>query len=252
MQRLELSANDEVTGEGIQYLHKDLQGSLDVITDGSGQVAEDAYGNRQVFSFDPWGKRRDRHTWAPIADGPSGIVAALKVGAFAHLSTNRGYTGHEMLDEVGLIHMNGRVYDPHLARFVSADPVIDGVTSVQGYNRYAYVHNNPLMYTDPSGYSSWNKFRDQILKPVVALAISYFLPGAAFLGGVANSLGAYMLSGAVAGAVTTGTMEGAFTGAFSAMVFYGIGSAFKSAGWAQAAKGAKGVWGTGLNGLGHA
>ncbi|WP_353375029.1 RHS repeat-associated core domain-containing protein [Microbulbifer sp. NBRC 101763] len=67
-----------------------------------------------------------------------------------------------MLDEVGLIHMNGRVYDPTLARFVSADPLIDGVTSVQGYNRYAYVHNNPLTYTDPSGYSSWNKYRDSV------------------------------------------------------------------------------------------
>nr|WP_281284290.1 tyrosine-type recombinase/integrase [Exilibacterium tricleocarpae] len=61
-----------------------------------------------------------------------------------------------------------------MARFVSADPVIDGVTSTQGYNRYAYVHNNPLAFTDPSGFSRWNRFRDQVLKPVVAIAVAYY------------------------------------------------------------------------------
>ena len=52
----------------------------------------------------------------------------------------------------GLIHMNGRVYDPVIARFVSADPFIDGIANPQGWNRYSYVGNNPLSYTDPTGY----------------------------------------------------------------------------------------------------
>jgi hypothetical protein len=50
--------------------------------------------------------------------------------------------------------MNGRVYDPALGRFTSADPLIDGVFNSQGWNRYAYVHNRPLSATDPSGYES--------------------------------------------------------------------------------------------------
>jgi len=48
--------------------------------------------------------------------------------------------------------MNGRIYDPVLARFMTADPFIQAPGNLQSYNRYAYVNNNPLGYTDPSGY----------------------------------------------------------------------------------------------------
>jgi len=65
--------------------------------------------------------------------------------------TNRGYTGHEMDDEVGLINMNARVYDPYLGRFMSADPVLPDAYDMQSFNRYSYVLNNPLKYTDPTG-----------------------------------------------------------------------------------------------------
>ncbi len=64
-----------------------------------------------------------------------------------------GFTGHEHLDSVGLIHMNGRVYDPVVGRFLSADPFIDWGLGTQGVNRYGYVGNNPLSFTDPSGYT---------------------------------------------------------------------------------------------------
>jgi len=66
--------------------------------------------------------------------------------------TPRGFTGHEHLDNVGLIHMNGRVYAPEIARFVSADPLIPSPKNLQSYNRYSYTVNNPLRYTDPSGF----------------------------------------------------------------------------------------------------
>ncbi|MFS1525033.1 RHS repeat-associated core domain-containing protein [Microbulbifer sp. 2304DJ12-6] len=66
--------------------------------------------------------------------------------------TNKGFTGHEQLDGVGLIHMNGRVYDAEIGRFLSADPFIQDRTNLQALNRYTYVLNNPLSYTDPSGY----------------------------------------------------------------------------------------------------
>src|SRR5205814_655334 len=65
---------------------------------------------------------------------------------------NRGFTGHEEMDEVGLVHMNGRVYDPFLGRFVSSDSIIETPDGLQGYNRYSYALNNPLKYTDPSGH----------------------------------------------------------------------------------------------------
>ncbi len=115
-----------------RYLHKDHLGSIDAITDESGAVVE-------RLSFDAWGRRRNVSDW-----GPGTGVAASEV--------NRGYTGHEMLDEVGLIHMNGRVYDPEIGRFLSPDPVVQAPEDGQSLNRYSYVLNNPLSYTDPSGY----------------------------------------------------------------------------------------------------
>ncbi|WP_456448399.1 RHS repeat-associated core domain-containing protein, partial [Thiolapillus sp.] len=48
--------------------------------------------------------------------------------------------------------MNGRVYDPQLGRFLSADPFIQFADNSQSYSRYSYVLNNPLSSTDPSGH----------------------------------------------------------------------------------------------------
>lgn len=66
--------------------------------------------------------------------------------------SRHGFTGHEMLDDQALIHMNGRVYDPVIGRFVSADPNVFYPENMQDFNRYSYVHNNPLSFTDPSGF----------------------------------------------------------------------------------------------------
>ena len=68
-------------------------------------------------------------------------------------TTTDGFTGHEMLDDFGLIHMNGRVYDPAIGRFLSADPFVQAPENSQSFNRYSYVMNNPLSLVDPSGYS---------------------------------------------------------------------------------------------------
>lgn len=116
----------------IYYILKDHQGSYNQITDKDGNTIE-------RLSFDPWGRRRNASTWS-------------YTNAPAYTTFNRGYTGHEHLDNFGLINMNGRMYDPSLGRFLSADPILQNPTTVQGHNRYSYVLNNPLIYTDPSGY----------------------------------------------------------------------------------------------------
>ncbi|WP_353179174.1 RHS repeat-associated core domain-containing protein, partial [Salinisphaera sp. T5B8] len=66
--------------------------------------------------------------------------------------TEIGFTGHEQLDNVGLVNMQGRHYDPLIGRFISADTLIPSPETTQGYNRYTYVYNNPLSYTDPDGH----------------------------------------------------------------------------------------------------
>ena len=65
--------------------------------------------------------------------------------------TRHGFTGHEELDGVGLVHMNGRVYDPTIGRFLSVDPINDRPESSQAGNPYSYAENRPLVATDPTG-----------------------------------------------------------------------------------------------------
>jgi RHS repeat-associated protein len=113
---------DAVSGFELKYLHEDHLGSAHVVTDESGDVVEE-------ISFDTSGNRDSELS-----------------------TTDRGFTGHEQLDNTDLVHMKGRVYDPTIGRFLSPDPVIQDVTNVQNLNAYSYVLNNPLKYTDPSGY----------------------------------------------------------------------------------------------------
>jgi RHS repeat-associated protein len=126
--------------------HYDHLGSIESITPfvpaGSG-LAADSTGKPGRFSEDAWGQRRNPLTW-------SGVPTATDDGGADSL-TPRGFTGHEMLDDLGLVNMNGRIYNPLFGRMQSADATVPGRTDLQAYNRYSYVLNNPLRYTDPDG-----------------------------------------------------------------------------------------------------
>lgn len=108
------------------YFIKDNIGSIVGVLDSSGNILE-------KFFYDPWGKR-------------------LHQEDEQYNKIRLGFTGHEHLDNLDLIHMNGRVYDPDVGRFVSADPFMQSPGFSQNYSRYSYVFNNPYKYTDPSGY----------------------------------------------------------------------------------------------------
>ena len=62
------------------------------------------------------------------------------------------YNSQELDKESGYYFYNARHYDPEIGRFVTPDTVIDGELSTQGWNRFAYVHNNPIRYKDPTGH----------------------------------------------------------------------------------------------------
>ena len=65
---------------------------------------------------------------------------------------DRGFTGHEHLSRFGLVNMDGRMYDPSVSSFLSADRYVQDPSSAQGFNRYAYCMYNPLRYVDPTGF----------------------------------------------------------------------------------------------------
>lgn len=117
----------------LNWIHSDRLGSPVAISDAQGALVE-------KLAYDAWGKRRALTTIA-TSDTLDGQV------------DNRGFTGHEMLDQLDLVHMNGRVYDPLIGKFLSADPLVQDPINGQNYNRYSYVLNNPTNATDPTGFA---------------------------------------------------------------------------------------------------
>ena len=152
---------------------------------------------------------------------------------------------------VGLIHMNGRLYDPLLHRFLSPDNYVQDPFNSQNYNRYAYVLNNPLAHIDPSG---------EIIPLLVFV-------GAAIIGGGANvwsnwdkivknpwSAVSYFASGAVGGAVSVVNpwLGGSITGVANIGVDAAYGNIPKFSGFKDVAKylGGKVLDGLGAAGAG--
>lgn len=122
-----------------EYWHKDHLGSIASTTNQSAVVTA-------RYSYDPFGKRR---TASGQYDAFGNVVVDWSTSA---AGTDRGFTGHEHLDDVGVVHMNGRLFEPTVARFMQADPIVEAPGNLQSYNRYSYLQNNPLNGTDPSGY----------------------------------------------------------------------------------------------------
>lgn len=123
-----------------KFLHKDYIGSILAISDEAGNKLEQRH-------FDAWGN----FTHLQIGSGAIITDQNVIMNSSKDLIVDRGYTNHEHFLEVGIIHMNGRLYDPLLRRFLNADENIQDPFNTQNYNKYGYVLNNPLMFNDPSG-----------------------------------------------------------------------------------------------------
>jgi len=210
-----------------RYYHTDHLGSIIAITDQNGAVVERR-------SFDAWGKRRNQNGTA-------------MTNAFVTSEVRHAFTGHEDLGELGLIHMNGRLYDPAIGRFISADPTVQYPTNLQNYNRYSYINNNPLSATDPSGFGFLDDMIEtfgsmvdglsggnKVIRMAATIAIATFTPQLfGWLGGSFTTIQAGMIGGFAAGAASgslTAALKGAITGAAFASVGHGaLGDAFTSA-----------------------
>ena len=115
------------------YFNGDHLGSASVLTTSTAAIQE-------RDSYDAWGKRRN-------PNGTDNTACSITS------TTNRGYTGQEMMDPVCLINLNARIYDPTIARIMSADPSVPNAFDGQSFNRFSYVNNGPLSKIDPTGYS---------------------------------------------------------------------------------------------------
>lgn len=133
-----------------KFLHKDYIGSILAISDEAGNKVEQRH-------FDAWGN----FTHLKIGNAP--VITDKALIAETTLLIDRGYTSHEHFMEIGIIHMNGRLYDPLLRRFLNADENIQDTYNTQNYNKYGYVLNNPLMFNDPTGEFAFAAFIPIIL-----------------------------------------------------------------------------------------
>ena len=110
-------------------LHEGKVGSITHTVDMNGSV-------RNEYDYDTFGTRTN--------------IKTANIGSNQHY----GYTGEAQDAESGLLYLRARYYDPSIGRFISADPYLGRMAEPVTQNRYIYVHNNPLLFVDPSGLCS--------------------------------------------------------------------------------------------------
>lgn len=198
------TSTDETT---TNYLHHDHLGSIQAYSDEKGKLS-------QELSYDAWGCRRNPSTWLPYATIQN-----------ADALYDRGFGGHEHIDQFEMINMNGRMYDPVAGMFLSPDPFVQAPDNPQGFYRYSYCMNNPLSLTDPSGYSWFSKNWKSLTAAVVGIGVTVLTAGtgasfgvavaAGAAGGAASALTVSLLNGSNFGQIAKNTMVGGFWGAVS-------------------------------------
>lgn len=193
--------NYDEAAASYKFLHKDYIGSILAISDEEGNKLEQRH-------FDAWGN------FTHLQIGNGAVITDKNIIDNTSLLVNRGYTSHEHFAEVGIIHMNGRLYDPLLRRFLNADENIQDIYNTQIYNKYGYVMNNPLMYNDPSGE---------------IFGLTAFV-SAVIIGAIIGA-SSYVVSAIITGQNITllGLFKSTIFGAISGAVTFGIGSIFQPA-----------------------
>jgi RHS repeat-associated protein len=197
------------TGETVRLTTKldDHLGSTDALITSKWQNNTFTHESTEYQAYDPWGERAATTTAVAFRQADSDPFRR------SAQDYDRGYTAHEMLDDSGIIHMNGRLYDAELGRMLSADPYVQVPEYSQNFNRYSYVLNNPLNKTDPTGYSwlskafhkigAWVKENWRTIVSIVFAAILFVVIGpGAFMGMFQGSM-----IGGWAGAATIGGLQ---------------------------------------------
>jgi RHS repeat-associated protein len=217
----ELTAEDKASARSVSVLLVDHLKSPSLLVDSDGNAVE-------RYSYDMFGQRR-QSDWAP------------DLAQQWDQEVERGFTGHQSLNSVDLVHTGPRLYDSFLGRFSGPDMVV--ATSSQGHNRYTYGYNNPLVINDPSGHFFG------IIAAIVAIIVAVAPTVAAVATVVAvATLAADMIQAAIAGDWANFAMMG--VSVFLNIATMGMGillTAIVDAAWAVVqTKVAGGSWGDSL------
>ncbi len=163
------------------------------------------------------------------------------------IPVNHKYTAQEFDAETGLYNYNARFYNPALGRFISADSLVNDPSNPQSLNRYSYVLNNPMIYTDPTGHMHWGDFFSNLFSTWVGeLLIQGVEPIYGSYELTKSKTGSYILGdeiiigtavatwycdgcGGVAGGVAADAVESAYVSALAGEIAGGI-SAYRSGG----------------------
>jgi RHS repeat-associated protein len=113
------------TGGTLSYLLGDHLGSSSVTTDANG-----GYSAQELYKA--FGETRY---------------------SYGTLGTDYHFTGQREEASLGIYYFNARWMDPSLGRFTQPDTIVPTQTQgTQAWDRYAFVNNNPVRYTDPTGH----------------------------------------------------------------------------------------------------
>jgi RHS repeat-associated protein len=189
---------------GIYYLHGDHLGSLQALSNASGQVVQ-------------------RLTYKPFGETFSNTGSV-------DFEQHR-FTGQEQDPETGLYFYHARYYNPVLGRFLSPDALVPDPGNPQSLNRYSYVGNNPVNLTDPSGHSWLSKFFHRAIAPVLRVVVPIVTVVVSIAAAVAQQYWAIPIVAAAGSAAETALnhgnaaqiLESAGIGAGAAGLALGVG-----------------------------
>jgi RHS repeat-associated protein len=182
----------------VLFYHLDHLGGTNVITNAAGTKV-------QLVEYDPWGK---------VSRSEGDGEASLR------------FTGQRLDPESGLMYYGGRYYDPVLGRFISPDPFVQAPGDPQALNRYSYVRNNPVNFTDPTGFffKSLGKFFKNVFKGIVD-NLPAIIIGVVAAVAVVATWGAAAPAFVAAYPIVVGAVAGAAGGAAAAATNVALGRA---------------------------
>ncbi len=197
-----LAAERESYYGGKRHFHTDQLGSVRMITDQSRKrIAVHDY---SAFGVEQTDAAQGYNRYAGAGGG--GDFRAEPMKFTSHERDQHGWLNVDNDDS--LDYMHARYYDPNLGRFLSVDPSMDikkNLPEPQRWNRYAYVTNNPLRYTDPDG-------RDRYQEPGFTKPLSEadWSDAPPVIQGAFYAQGALLAAGAAGGGAAGGLARGAF------------------------------------------